>query len=56
MFNIDSITDYYPGYISDHCEDRYTIVIKGETRYLFFDRDDEYIGSRVGRWFVEKVA
>ena len=49
VFNIDSVTDYYPGYISDHCEDRYTIVIKGETRYLFFERNDEYIGSIVGR-------
>ena len=56
VFNIDSVTDYYPGYISDHCGDRYTIVIKGETRYLFFERNDEYIGSIVGRWFVEKVA
>ena len=56
VFNIDSVTDYYPGYISDHCGDRYTIIIKGETRYLFFERDDDYFGSRVGRWFVEKVA
>lgn len=56
VFDIDDITDFYPGYTSDHCGDRYTVIIKGETRYLFFERNDEYIGSRVGRWFVEKVA
>ena len=56
MFDIDDITDFYPGYTSDRSGDRYTIVIHGETRYLFFERNDEMVAARVGRWFVERVA
>ena len=56
VFDIDDITDFYPGYTADHCGDRYTVIIKGETRYLFFERTDEMIASKVGRWFVEKVS
>ena len=56
VFEIDDITDFYPGYTSDRSGDRYTIVIHGETRYLFFERENEYIGSKLGRWFVERVA
>lgn len=54
VFNIDDITDFYPGYIKDHCGDRYTVMIRGKTRYLFFERGNEHIGSKSGRWFVEK--
>jgi hypothetical protein len=56
VFEIDDITDFYPGYTSDHCGDRYTVIIKGETRYLFFERNDEMDAARFGRWFVEKVS
>ena len=56
VFNIDDVTDFYPNFIADHCGDRYTIIIHGETRYLFFERGDEYIGSKFGRWFVERTA
>ena len=56
VFEIDDITDFYPGYTSDRSGDRYTIVIHGETRYLFFERNDEMVAARVGRWFVERVA
>ena len=56
MFDIDDITDFYPGYTSVCSGDRYTVIIKGETRYLFFERSDEMIASKVGRWFVERVA
>ena len=30
VYNIDSVTDFYPGCTSDHCGDRYTIIIKGD--------------------------
>ena len=56
VFDIDDITDFYPGYTADHCSHRFTVIIKGETRYLFFERSDEMIAARVGRWFVEKVS
>ncbi len=56
VFEIDDITDFYPGYTSDRSGDRYTIVINGETRYLFFERNDEMDAARFGRWFVEKVS
>ena len=56
VFNIDDVTDFYPGYTANYCGDRYTIVIHGETRYLFFERNDEMVAARVGRWFVERVA
>ena len=56
VFEIDDITDFYPGYTSDRSGDRYTIVIHGETRYLFFEKVSEYFGSRFGRWFVECPA
>ena len=56
VFDIDDITDFYPKFTPDHCGDRYTIIIKGETRYLFFERNDEMVAARFCRWFVERVA
>ena len=55
-YDIDDITDFYPKFTPDHCGDRYTIIIKGETRYLFFERNDEMVAARFCRWFVERVA
>ena len=34
-------------------EDRYTVWIHGQQRYLFFERGDMVVGCRLGRWFVE---
>lgn len=56
VFNIDDITDFYPGSTSDHCGDRYTVIIKDKTRYLFFGRSDDMVASKDVRWFMEKVA
>jgi hypothetical protein len=37
--------------------DRYTIVVNGQPRYLFFERSTNILGNNIGRWFVEaKVA
>lgn len=34
--------------------DRYTIWIKGQERYLYFERGDELVGNRLGRWYIKR--
>lgn len=34
--------------------DRYTIMIRGQRSYLFFERSADLIGTALGRWFVER--
>ena len=34
--------------------DRYTVVIKGQRRYLFFEKSTEALRKQAGRWFVER--
>ncbi len=34
--------------------DRYTVMIQGQERYLFFEHNADYGHERVGKWFVEK--
>ena len=34
--------------------DRYTVMIGGQERYLFFEHNADYGNERIGRWFVEK--
>ena len=36
--------------------DRYTIIVQGMQRYLFFERCANQTGNNIGRWFVEKTA
>lgn len=36
--------------------DRYTIMVHGMQRYLFFERCANQTGNNIGRWFVEKIA
>ena len=33
--------------------DRYTVIISGQERYLFFEHNADYGNERVGKWFVE---
>ena len=33
--------------------DRYTVMIAGKERFLFFEHNADYGNERVGRWFVE---
>ncbi len=54
-FVIDSIMDFRP---TSSCEtmhpgERYTVMIGGKARCLFFEKTDPLFASRVGRWFVE---
>lgn len=34
--------------------DRYTIWIRGQQSYLFFERNASIAGNNIGRWFVER--
>lgn len=34
--------------------DRYTIMVNGRERYLFFEHNADFGGSNIGRWFVER--
>ena len=36
--------------------DRYTIVVCGQPKYLFFERNASITGNNIGRWFVEGRA
>ena len=33
--------------------DRYTIILCGKERYLFFERSTNLSGNVIGKWFVE---
>ena len=32
--------------------DRYTVSIRGQNSYLYFERNSEISGNKLGRWFV----
>ena len=34
--------------------DRYTVMIGGHERYLFFEHNTDFGNKNVGRWFVER--
>ena len=36
--------------------DRYTIIVNGKPKYLFFERNTSLTENNIGRWFVEGRA
>ena len=34
--------------------DRYTIKVRGQQSYLYFERSTQRYGNNIGRWFVER--
>ena len=34
--------------------DRYTVMIDGHEKYLFFEHNSDFGNKNVGRWFVER--
>lgn len=54
-YTIDRVKDVRPA----HAEkaggqgDRYTIMVKGRERYLFFEHNSDFGNQNVGRWFLE---
>ena len=57
-FQIDEVRDFRPAasFGGGRRGDRYTIMIHGAERYLFFERTDPGFASHLGRWFVELPA
>ena len=55
-FPIEFVKDFHPaGTQRSHPNvDCYTVVIQGETKYLFFEKADRHQHSRLGRWYVER--
>ena len=55
VFQIEAVKDFRPAgthHDSPTC-DCYTVVVKGETKYLYFQKANNQQVSRVGRWYVE---
>ena len=57
-FDIERIRDFRPASAAgnDINGDCYTVVIKGQDRYLFFEEANPHFSGRLGRWFVEVKA
>jgi len=57
-FKIDEVRDVRPAVLSA-CSfrgDCFTVIIHGETRYLYYERPDPRFSASYGRWFVECYA
>ena len=55
VFQIEAVKDFRPAganhdSLTCGC---YTVVIKGEIKYLFFEKANTHHVSSVGRWYVE---
>ena len=55
-FEIDRIIDIRqaPAFKAGGQGDRYTIMVRGNQSYLFFERSSNLTGNVIGRWFVER--
>ena len=55
-YPIDRVTDVRPATAmkSGGQGDRFTVRIKGQESYLFFERSPNLHGNTLGRWFVER--
>lgn len=55
-FRIEAVKDFRPAstLIKGHSGDCYTVVIRGEEKFLFFERSSKLFTARVGRWFIER--
>ena len=58
VFQIETVKDFRPAGTQHNSSttDCYTVVIKGDTKYLFFARANRYQKSSVGRWYVECLS
>ena len=55
-YEIDRVKDIRPSYAAKAGGqgDRYTILVKGQVTYLYFERTTNLSGNIIGRWFVER--
>jgi len=53
-FEIEQIKDFRPAdsFRNPTRSDRYTVKVKGETRYLYFEKTGHLFPNTLGRWFV----
>lgn len=58
VFPIEKITSFRPAaeYDSHMSGDCYIVSVRGEKKFLFFERTDPMFRSRIGRWFIEVNA
>ena len=58
VFQIETVKDFRPAGTQHNSSttDCYTVVINGDTKYLFFERANRYQKSSVGRWYVECLS
>ena len=56
QFKIEEVRDFRPACTLERGRtgDCYTVVIKGEEKFLFFEKTSGLFAARVGRWFVER--
>lgn len=55
-YEIDKVLGCRPGYAAKAGGqgDKYTILVTGQRRYLYFERSPNLSGNVIGRWFVER--
>lgn len=56
VFSIDKVTDIRQAHAAKAGGngDRYTVMINGREKYLFFERSPASNGNLLGSWFVER--
>lgn len=55
VFQIETVRDFRPAG-SQHnstTSDCYTVIIRGEMKYLFFEKTSRHHTGSLGRWYVE---
>ncbi len=54
-FQIEEVRNFRPATQNTDraVTDCYTVVVRGEIKYLFFEKAGRYQSSRIGRWYVE---
>ena len=55
IFQIETVKDFRPAGMQHDSpfSDCYTIVVRGKTKYLYFEKMNPRQTSTVGRWYVE---
>ena len=54
VFPIEAVRDFRPVGTDSLTADCYTVIIRGETKYLFFEKANPHHTSCTGRWYVER--
>lgn len=57
-YQIDRVVDIRPAHAAKAGGqgDRYTVMMRGQRRFLFFERTTNLTGNIIGRWFVERKS